>query len=140
MMDEEGMRKRLATLQTENECSRKTNRQLAQRMLDLEAPIVDLRDRFSQMPQGSGLPVDMLGAAIVNALVQANTALAREKGEINCTIAELSCDIKGFLGTAGSSLTVLPANVLNAQAANSMSVVRFDVSNIPAGKSGHRRQ
>lgn len=140
MIDGEGMQERLTTLQAENECLRQRNKQFAQRVLDLEAQIAGLQNCLSQMSQEPGLPVEALGRAVVDALALANANLSREQGEVSYTIAELSCDVKGFLDAVNATLTILPANVISAQAADSMSIIRFGVSQVPAARSGRRQQ
>lgn len=132
MNDDDDLRRQLAALQAENERLRERDKQLAQQVLNLEAQIAELQQRLAQIPEMRGVSVELLGAAVVRALTQADATLAKQPGMVTYTIATLDCDVKGFLGAAGSSLTVRPAHPLDNQAAESMSVVRFSVSKIPA--------
>jgi hypothetical protein len=136
--NDDTLRRQITALQAENRRLRDENGQLAQQVLNLETQIADLQQQLARLPETRGVPVELLGAAIRRALDRADAALAEQTGAFAYTVADLDCDVKGFLVAAEASLAIRPAHALDIQAAESLSTVRLRVTKVPAGATGPR--
>ena len=88
------------------------------------------------MPDPAPFPIETIAAAVLHAFQDADAALAQSLGEERgggYAIADLECEVRGFVSLSGTSISFLPAGSVPHERPETMSALRLSFARAPAG-------